>query len=155
MDYTTGTAAQEQQEEILKSDAAQAGIDISVDGVSFDTLLGTAVPTNPNWTMVDISGWAYDGPGYLPTGEPLFLTGGPSNSGSYSDPTVDNLIHEIQDNSSLSVFHQYATEITEQSPVIWVPVPYFIQAVKSNLQGVAANPDYTFLPEYWHFTSNS
>jgi peptide/nickel transport system substrate-binding protein len=153
MDFTTGTAALQQQVDVYKSDAAQAGISIQATGQSFDTQLGTASPQNPNWTMVDISGWAYDGPGFLPTGEPLFLTGASSNEGSYSNPTIDNLIRAIQDNSSLSLFHQYATDVAEQLPFIWVPQIYFIQAVKSDLQGVTTNPMYTFLPEYWHFTS--
>jgi peptide/nickel transport system substrate-binding protein len=155
LDYTTGDTALTEQEDIYKSDAAQAGISISVNGESFSTLLGLAVPTNKTWTMVDISGWAYDGPGYLPTGEPLFLTGAPSNAGGYSNPTVDSLIRAIQDNSSMTLFHQYATEIAEQEPFIWVPQAYFIEAVKSNLQGVTWNPMYTFLPEYWHFTASS
>jgi peptide/nickel transport system substrate-binding protein len=152
MDYTSGTSTLAQQEDIYKSDAAQAGIQIAVNAESFSTLLGTAVSTNKNWSMVDISGWAYDGPGYLPTGEPLFLTGAPSNSGGYSDPTVDSEIKAIQDNSSISLFHQYATTVSEQLPFMWVPQEYFIQAVNSSLKGVTWNPMYTFLPEYWHYT---
>jgi peptide/nickel transport system substrate-binding protein len=151
--YTSGVAALAAQEAVYKSDAAQAGISIGLQAESFSTLLGVAVPTNKSWIMVDISGWAYDGPGYLPTGEPLFLTGAPSNSGGYSNATMDNLIHSIQDNSSLSLFHQYATFTAQQVPFIWVPQQYFIQAVKSNLQSVTWNPMYTFLPEYWYFTS--
>jgi peptide/nickel transport system substrate-binding protein len=154
LDYTSGVSTLTQQEDIYKSDAAQAGIQISVNGESFDTLLGTAVPTNKSWTMVDISGWAYDGPGYLPTGEPLFLTGAPSNAGGYSNSTVDSEIEGIQDNSSLSLFHQYATEIAEQEPFIWVPQAYFIEAVNSSLKGVTWNPMYTFTPEYWSFTKS-
>jgi peptide/nickel transport system substrate-binding protein len=153
MDYTSGVAALAAQEAVYKSDAAQAGISIALQAESFSTLLGVAVPTNKSWVMVDISGWAYDGPGFLPTGEPLFLTGAPSNSGGYSNPTEDNLIRAIQDNPSMSLFHQYATFTAEQVPFIWVPQQYFIQAVKSNLQNVTWNPMYTFLPEYWHFTS--
>jgi peptide/nickel transport system substrate-binding protein len=151
--YTSGVAALAAQEAVYKSDAAQAGISIGLQAESFSTLLGVAVPTNKSWIMVDISGWAYDGPGYLPTGEPLFLTGAPSNSGGYSNATMDNLIHSIQDNSSLSLFHQYATFTAQQVPFIWVPQQYFVQAVKSNLQSVTWNPMYTFLPEYWYFTS--
>jgi peptide/nickel transport system substrate-binding protein len=153
MDYTSGTAALAAQEQVYKSDAAEAGISIAVTAESFSTLLGVAVPTNKSWIMVDISGWAYDGPGYLPTGEPLFLTGAPSNSGGYSNPTMDNYIRSIQDNSSMSLFHNYATFTADQLPFIWLPQIYFVEAVKSNLQGVTWNPMYTFLPEYWHFTS--
>jgi ABC-type transport system substrate-binding protein len=52
----------------------------------------------------------------------------------------------------MSLFHQYATFTAEQLPFIWVPQAYFIEAVKSNLQGVTWDPMYTFLPEYWYFT---
>jgi peptide/nickel transport system substrate-binding protein len=151
--YTSGVASLAAQEAVYKSDAALAGISIALQAESFSTLLGVAVPTNKSWVMVDISGWAYDGPGYLPTGEPLFLTGAPSNSGGYSNATMDNLIKSIQDNPSMSLFHQYATFTAEQVPFIWVPQAYFIQAVKSNLHGVTWNPMYTFLPEYWYYTS--
>jgi len=153
MDYTSGVSTLAQQEDVYKSDAEQAGISISVNAESFDTLLGVAVSTNKSWTMVDISGWAYDGPGYLPTGEPLFLTGAPSNSGGYSNSTVDSQILAIQDNSSLSLFHQYATNIADQVPFVWVPQAYYIEAVKSGLEGVTFNPMYTELPEYWYFTA--
>ena len=150
--YTSGVASLAAQEDVYKSDAAQAGISIALQAESFSTLLGVAVSTNKSWTMVDISGWAYDGPGYLPTGEPLFLTGAPSNSGGYSNPTMDNLIKSIQDNPSMTLFHQYATFTAEQVPFIWVPQAYYIEAVKSNLKGVGWNPMYTWLPEYWYFT---
>lgn len=152
MQYTSGSTVLADQEQIYKSDAAEAGISISVEAESFSALLGLAGPKNTSWSMIDISGWAYDGPGFLPTGEPLFLTGAPSNSGSYSNPTMDSMITQIQDNSSMSLFHQYATFTAEQLPFIWVPQIYFIEAVKSNLQGVAWNPMYTFLPEYWYYT---
>jgi peptide/nickel transport system substrate-binding protein len=152
MDYTSGVAALAEQEDVYKSDAAQAGIQIAVNAESFSALLALAGPKNTSWSMIDISGWAYDGPGYLPTGEPLFLTGAPSNSGSYSSPTMNSMILQIQDNSSMSLFHNYATYTAEQLPFIWVPQAYFIQAVKSNLKNVTWNPMYTFLPEYWYYT---
>jgi peptide/nickel transport system substrate-binding protein len=152
MDYTSGVSTLTGQEDVYKSDAAQAGISISLNAESFSTLLGVGVSTNTTWQMIDLSGWAYDGPGYLPTGEPLFLTNAPSNSGGYSNSTMDSLIDSIQDNSSMSLFHQYATFTAEQLPFIWVPQAYFIEAVKSNLQNVTWNPMYTFLPEYWYLT---
>ena len=152
MDYTSGSTALAGQVDTYKSDASQAGISIALQAESFSTLLGVGVSTNPSWQMIDLSGWAYDGPGYLPTGEPLFQTGAPSNSGSYSSPTMDSLINKIQDDSSMSLFHQYATFTADQLPFIWVPQIYFIQAVKSNLKGVTFDPLYTFLPEYWYFT---
>jgi peptide/nickel transport system substrate-binding protein len=152
MDYTTGFGALADQMQVFKSDASKAGIQISTIGQSFSTMLGNINNTNKSWVMGQISGWAYDGPGFLPTGEPLFQTGAGSNSGGYSSPEMDSLIKRVQTDSSMTLFHQYATYTAEQLPVLWMPQSYFIQPVKSTLHGVTFNPYYTFLPEYWYFT---
>jgi peptide/nickel transport system substrate-binding protein len=152
LDYTTGFATLANQVQIYKSDASRAGISISAIGQSFNTLLGEINNKNKSWVMGEISGWAYDGPGFMPTGEPLFQTGAGSNAGGYSTPEMDNLIKRVQTDSSMTLFHQYATYTAEQLPVLWTPQGYFIQPVKSTLRGVTFNPYYTFLPEYWYFT---
>jgi peptide/nickel transport system substrate-binding protein len=105
-----------------------------------------------NIQVFAFGGWDFDGPGFEPTGEPLFATGAGSNSGNYSDPTMDNLITETHTSGSLSVFHNYATYGAQQLPFIWNPNEYAIQAVSNNLHGVTFNPLYTLLPEYWYFT---
>jgi peptide/nickel transport system substrate-binding protein len=96
-------------------------------------------------------GWNYNGPGFEPTGEPLFATGAGSNSGNYSDPTMDKLINATHTSSAMSAFDNYATYAAKQLPFNWVPAPYGIQAVSSKLKGVTFNALYTLLPEYWHF----
>ena len=152
MDYTTGFGSLAHQVEVFKSDLSQAGIQISPIGQSFSTMLGEINNTNKSWVMGEISGWAFDGPGFLPTGEPLFQTGGGANDGRYSNPEMDSLIKRVQTDASLTLFHQYATFTAEQLPFLWMPQSYFVQPVKSTLRGVTFNPDYTFVPEYWHFT---
>jgi peptide/nickel transport system substrate-binding protein len=97
-------------------------------------------------------GWVYNGPGFEPTGESLFYTGSGSNSGSYSDPKMDQLINATHTSSSLEVFKNYATYAAEQLPFIWAPNNYAVQAVTSKLQNVAFNPLYTLMPEYWYYT---
>ena len=97
-------------------------------------------------------GWAFNGPGFEPTGEPLFATGAGSNSGNYSDPTMDNLITATHTNSAMSVFNQYATYGAQQLPFIWAPQNYGIQAVANKLKGVTFNALWILLPEYWYFT---
>jgi peptide/nickel transport system substrate-binding protein len=94
----------------------------------------------------------YNGPGYEPTGEPLFQTGAGSNSGSYSNPTEDSLIAQTHTSNSLAVFDKYATYTAEQLPFVWMPTNYAIEAVNSKLKNVAFNPVGTLLPEYWYFT---
>jgi peptide/nickel transport system substrate-binding protein len=156
IDYSTGTSAYAQELSVYKSDASQAGIQISLVGQSFDTVIGESTPCQPGpkctWDALMYGGWAFDGPGYEPTGEPIFQTGAGSNSGSYSNPTEDTLIGETHTDSSLSVFKQYATFTAQQIPFIWLPENYLVQAVSSKLQGVTFNPLYTMLPEYWYFT---
>ena len=152
MDYTSGFSTLAQEVQVYKSDAQKAGIQIGVVSQTFSTLLGEANQQNTGWTMANISGWAFDGPGFEPTGEPLFQTGASSNSGSYSNPQVDQLIKAVETNSSMTLFHQYATLTANQLPFIWMPQSYWVQPVKNTLHNVTFNPDYTFLPEYWYFS---
>jgi len=157
--YSTGVAAATDQWQVYKSDAAQIGIDLTLQGQTFDAIIGQSLPCAPmgpkcNVQVFAYGGWSYDGPGFEPTGEPLFQTGAGSNSGNYSDPTMDRLIAETHTSDSLAVFDQFATYAAEQLPFIWAPNPnpYQIQAVSSNLHGVTFSPLFTLLPEYWYFT---
>lgn len=154
--YSTGSAAFGDETTTYKSDAAKAGVQISLVGQSFNTIIGESAPCSPGpkctWDVLMYGGWAFNGPGFEPTGEPLFQTGAGSNSGSYSNPTEDNLINATHTSSSLTVFHQYAAYTAQQLPYIWMPNEYYIEAVSSKLQNVTFNPLYTLLPEYWYFT---
>jgi len=158
-DYSTGIAAATATYETIKSEESQVGIDVTLVGQSFDTIIGESLPCAPmgpkcNIQVFAYGGWGFDGPGFEPTGEPLFATGAGSNSGNYSDPTMDKLIDETHTSSSLSVFHQYATYGAEQLPFMWIPEPnpFQIQAVTSKLHNVTFSPLFTMLPEYWYFT---
>ena len=157
--YSTGVAAATATYQAIKSEESQIGIDVTLVGQSFDSIIGESAPCAPmsskcNVQVFAYGGWAYDGPGFEPTGEPLFATGAGSNSGNYSDPTMDKLITETHTSSSLSAFDQYATYAAQQLPFMWVPNPnpFQIQAVSSKLHGVTFSPLFTLLPEYWYFT---
>ncbi len=81
-----------------KSDASQAGIDINLVAQTFNTIIGESAPCTPmgpkcNVQVFDFGGWNFNGPGFEPTGEPLFATGAGSNSGNYSDPTDGQADH--------------------------------------------------------------
>jgi peptide/nickel transport system substrate-binding protein len=152
MDYSTGEAAFTNEVAIYKSDASRAGIDISVVGQTFDTVAGEAIPTNTSWQGAMYGLWIFS-PDYLPTGEELFATGAGSNGGSYSDPTMDNLINQTETNGSVAVYHTFANYAAEQLPYIYQPLNYGVQAINSKLHGVDFNPLQTYLPEYYYFTS--
>ncbi len=155
--YATGQASSTAAAEAYKSDASKAGIDINLVGETFNTIIGQSAPCAPmgpkcTVQVFDFGGWNFNGPGFEPTGEPLFATGAGSNSGNYSDPTMDRLIEATHTSSSLSTFNNYATYGAQQLPFLYQPAPYGIQAVSSKLKDVTFNALYTLLPEYWHFT---
>jgi peptide/nickel transport system substrate-binding protein len=157
--YSTGVAAATATYQAIKSEESSVGIDVNLVGESFNSIIGQSAPCAPMGPKCSVQvfaygGWSFDGPGMEPTGEPLFATGAGSNSGNYSDPTMDKLIGETHTSSSMAVFDQYATYGAEQLPFMWVPNPnpYLIQAVTSKLKGVTFSPMFTLLPEYWYFT---
>jgi peptide/nickel transport system substrate-binding protein len=155
--YATGNAAVTAQWQTYKSDASKAGIGINLVGQTFNTIIGESAPCAPmgpkcNVQVFAFGGWAYNGPGFEPTGEPLFATGAGSNSGNYSNPQMDSLINATHTSSSITTFHNYATYGAQQLPFIWSPNPYGIEAVSSKLHNVTFNALYTTLPEYWYFT---
>jgi peptide/nickel transport system substrate-binding protein len=158
MDYATGVTYFQQEVSILKSDMAQAGVQITLVPQSFNTIINDAVACKPTsatckWQSANFGGWNFNGPGYEPTGEPLYQTGATSNAGSYSDAQMDKLINATHTSNSLATFQQYATYAAAQEPgVIWMPNFYGVEGVSSKLANVAFNPLATLLPEYWYFT---
>jgi len=158
MDYATGVTYFQQEVAILKSDMGQAGIQLNLVPQSFNTIIAESQPCTAKqatckWQALNFGGWNFNGPGYEPTGEPLYQTGATSNAGSYSNPQMDSLINLTHTSNSLSVFQQYATFTAQQLPgVIYMPNYYNIMAVTSKLANVGFNPLATVLPEYWYFT---
>jgi peptide/nickel transport system substrate-binding protein len=155
--YSTGVAATTAMWQTYKSDASQAGIDINLVGQSFNTIIGESAPCAPMSSKCAVQvftfgGWVFNGPGFEPTGEPLFATGAGSNSGNYSDPTMDSLIAGTHNDSATSAFDQYATFGAQQLPVIWAPQSVRIYAVNSKLHNVTFSALYTLVHEYWYFT---
>ncbi len=155
--FATGQASVTAMAQAIKSEESQVGIDVTLVGQTYNTISAESAPCAPmgpkcSMQAVFNGGWIYNGPGYEPTGEPLFQTGAASNAANYSDPTMDKLISETHTSSSLAVFHQYATYTALQLPYIWVPEPYAVQAVSSRLRSVTFSPLDTLLPEYWYFT---
>jgi peptide/nickel transport system substrate-binding protein len=155
MDYATGITTFQDEVADFKSDAAQAGVQVNLVPQSFNTIIGETAPCamgpKCSWDILNFGGWSYNGPGFEPTGEPLFETGAGSNSGSYSNPTMDTLINETHTSSSLSVFDQYATYAAEQLPFINMPNAYGVTANVSTLHGVVNNSLADFTPEYWYY----
>jgi peptide/nickel transport system substrate-binding protein len=160
MAYTSGITTQEDEADILKSGFGLAGIQLNLQGETFNTLLTDTVPCKPTqasckWTFLYLGGWGFNGPGFEPTGEPLYASGSPNNSGSYSDPTMDSLINQTHTSSSLSDFQTYANYTATQLPALWMPWPVNTEAVNNGLHNVTQNPLSMFFPEYWTCSTKS
>jgi peptide/nickel transport system substrate-binding protein len=158
--YTSGISTQADEVDILKSGLGQAGIDLTPLGETFDALLADTTPCKPTqaackWTFLYLGGWGYDGPGFEPTGEALYQSGAPNNSGGYSDPTMDSLIGATHTSSSLSAFHAYANYTATQVPDLNFPWPVNTIAVSNGLHNIAQNPLTMIFPEYWTCSTDS
>jgi peptide/nickel transport system substrate-binding protein len=140
----------------LKSNAAQVGIQISLSSAPFNTVTAAAVPCTGSkctWQLENWGGgWVY-APDYYPTGESIFGTGAGSNSGSFSDPAIDSLIHDSNVQSGTAVMLSYEDALAKALPVIWQPnYTYSLTEVANGLQGVTPqNPFGSLTPENWHY----
>jgi peptide/nickel transport system substrate-binding protein len=157
--YASGQTTTTELWQAIKSDASKIGIDLTLQAETFDAIVLQSNPCAPmgpkcNVQVFAYGGWAYNGPGFEPTGESLFSTGAGSNSGNYSDPKMDSLINATHTSNSPTAFSNYATYAAEQLPFLYVPSgnPYRVIAVNSKLKNAVYNPLFTMLPEYWYFT---
>ena len=152
--HNSATPAEAYFVDMLKSGFAQAGIQLTPKGESFNELLADTVPCKPTqsrckWEFLQVGSWTFNGPGFEPTGESLFGTGSPDNAGSYSDPTMDKLINETHTSASLAIFHNYANYTAEQVPVLYMPIAVGINAVSNDLHNATWSPFQTWFPAYW------
>jgi peptide/nickel transport system substrate-binding protein len=152
--FTSGLSIQADDVQILKSGFAQAGIQLSAVPETFDDLLPDATPCKPTasnckWTFLYLGAWLFNGPGFEPTGEPLYQSGAINNAGGYSNAEMDKLINETHTSASMTVFHTYANYTATQVPVLWMPFFTSINAVSNDLHNAHWSPFLTFYPQYW------
>jgi peptide/nickel transport system substrate-binding protein len=156
--YASGNATIDVGMQSLKSNASKVGITLNLAQQPFNTVIGAAVPCKPtdatcSWQMANWGGgWVYAND-YYPTGESLFETGAGSNSGSYSNPTMDGLINDTNTKSGTPVLQTYENALAKDLPVVWQPnYTYSLTEIASGLKGV--NPQSAFgllTPEQWHW----
>jgi peptide/nickel transport system substrate-binding protein len=155
--YASGNAALDQEMQQYKSDAAKAGIQLNMKQEPFNSVIGEAVPCKPSqpqcsWQINNWGGgWLY-APDFLPTGEALFATGSGSNSGSYSDPKMDQLIAASTTQNGTAPLFAYQDYAMQQLPVIFQDNAYRIWAIDNHVGGVVFNPLVTRNAEYWYRT---
>ena len=159
MGYAEGHPTLDRVMEKLKSDAAQAGIEINLVRYLGTVIAGQVAPCKPSeatpctWQLASWNGgWVY-GPGYYPTGEFQFRTDAGVNWGSYSDQMADELIDRTVTSDDRESLYAYQDHIAEQVPVLWMPnFPLRLLEVANNLEGVEPVNAYAALtPENWYY----
>lgn len=155
LEYASGSTSLTQLMNAEKSSWAQAGINVTLNSASFNTVLGNAVPCSStesacSWTLENWGGGWIFAPDYYPTGEAIFQTNAGSNSGDYSNTTNDNNIQKtISTTQSLT---QYENYLAKQLPVVWQPNSVAVIEVKKSLKNVAPfDPLQQLTPERWRF----
>lgn len=155
LEYATGSSATTQLMNAEKSSWGQAGINVTLSGASFNTVLGNAVPCTSgqscSWELENWgAGWVF-APDYYPTGEAIFQTGAGSNSGSYSSKQNDtNIAATTSKNTSLTNYENY---LTQQLPVVYQPnAVTSLTEIKKGLTGVTPqSPLWSINPENWRY----
>jgi peptide/nickel transport system substrate-binding protein len=154
LEYYSGVPSLATEMNAVIADWTSLGIGITQTTGTFNDTAGSCPSAYNAATTFDIcnwgGGWLY-APDYYPSGEPLYLTGAGSNSGQYSNPTMDSLIKAtLSTNVKLTTFAQFTAD---NLPVLWDPVQTTLTEVSKSLKSSIGFKDVleTWTPEYWHY----
>jgi peptide/nickel transport system substrate-binding protein len=155
-EWISGTASLDTENNAIVADWNTLGINVNHSEVTFNAIFGQCPLTLAPKSTYDVcswgGGWLF-APDYLPTGEPLWLTGAGSNYGGYSSATMDSLIKAtLSQNIKLTAYANYsATDL----PEFWVPnntaSGEVIKTLKSSHGLGFFNTLETYMPEYFHY----
>lgn len=155
LEYATSVQAVNEEVAALQSSFAQAGVQLSLHGAPFDTVVGADVPCAKSgcWQLNYYGqGWYFD-PGYNdPDGSAIWASNGVDNSGAYANPAADSLMAKLAP-GGLPALYAYQDYLAKQLPVLWMPqLDAQISAVSNKLRGVyPQDPLGNIYPENWYF----
>ncbi|MGW2473792.1 peptide ABC transporter substrate-binding protein [Streptomyces sp. NPDC001665] len=142
----------------LQSSFAKSGIGFGIRTAPVNSVLSQAgqCEAGDSGCKWQLSFFGSAGSWYFPaypSGDSLFATGGGSNFGSYSNPSVDKLVEKTTTDSSDAAMQKYSEALAKDLPVIWLPEPdYQVSVVKSGLGGFAQDSLANFHPAMWKWT---
>ena len=132
---------------LWQASAKANGIALVINTQSFNTTVGNDTIGTTNWDMYEGSGWIY-APGFLPTGEPLWLSGAASNSGDFSNAAIDKVIlGTINGSATLT---QYESALQKNPPNVWQNWTVGLIEVKNNIGGYVPQATGYGRAELWY-----
>ena len=153
--YPTGIDWMESGVRELASNAALAGIQVSLTAESFNDVVDTAFnPKDHSWQLAVWGSWTYS-PDYLPTGDTLFQGGAPNNAGGYNDPKDNQLITDTLQARTSAEFtramYTWENYLAAQLPVVYEPDQATLTESVKGLDIGPQNSADTITPEAWHY----
>jgi len=151
----------EQMDTDLASQAARAGITISLQYSNFNFIItnyNNQVPADQayvdKWAMADFGGYIES---TYPTQLGVFNSTGGGNFGSYHNPVADKLIAASVASGAPAAVKAEASFLTADQPGLFQPTADWIAVWKTNLSGPPASfanlTQANLTPEYWYFTN--
>jgi peptide/nickel transport system substrate-binding protein len=145
-------------DEAVTSEAKQAaGINVQLSQKTFNYIASNYNDADPSvakytndWAVENFSGYT-DAP--YPTQNSIFNTGGSFNSGAYTDPKMDQLIHASVFGTNPNAVTQEASYEAQALPALFLPNYDLIYAVSKRVGGTPASylslTQYGFWPQFW------
>jgi peptide/nickel transport system substrate-binding protein len=162
--YGTSPASIGQETQAWASEAAKAGIQITLRSSNFNYLVQNfndpAAPKDDNkWAMEDFGGFTNS---TYPTTFGVFNSAGSANLGGYSDPQADTLIKASISSSDPNAVKNEASYLTTNQPGLFQPNPdaggngscviVWSKSMSGNPDSFANLTQFLFTPEFWYFT---
>jgi len=168
MIFLSGSPSTVEEMELFQSDAAKAGIEISLLQEPFNTVIGIMDQCTPGVDGVtasspvctwEIGTWGGTGPSWtydlFPSAGALFNPTSADDAGLYSNPTVNKLLVEERSAPTLAPFHEVEGIISSQVADIWLPMADSLEVVSSNLRGPGIFGEFGSLsPNLWYFANS-
>jgi peptide/nickel transport system substrate-binding protein len=156
MQYVSGNSTTQAMMQLIQSDWAQEGIQITLQPLQFADMVAMHVKSDASkWELQGGVCWNWGAS--VPTGENLFKTGGAYNFYQFSDPKLDKLIDATVSPQPTAAAQQaamyaYDDAVAQDLPQIWMPHPYGFDEVEKNVHGVIStvnNFSGAISPQYW------
>ena len=132
--------------QIIQPAWREVGVELRIETAPFEQLMARLSGPPAAWQAI-LQAMSLSG---LPSGSGTFDTGGGNNSGGYSNPTIDALIHRAETEPGLDALYAFQDAWAAEQPWNILPQGAYPLLVANRLGGVAefTNPQGYWQPEY-------
>lgn len=139
--YASGSNWVTHSAELMKSDWAQEGINVTLSSQPFNQVIALVGQQSANKWEIGWwgGGWCYE-PDYFPSGGGLFASGAAANSQGYNNSTMNSLIQAtyapVSSSQTIKAMYAYQAFAAKNLPVLFLPNTTGYNATQKWLHGV-------------------